>query len=217
MQFDCFARTAMSETPSVPFLFSKRPRSRPSALRKRPLESESALAPETNDEPSTSEVVSTSKKAVMNHLVQGTGASLAKRRRAEQELSEVLSEEEEVLPSFEVRHGNTKRERRRSSSPPAEISAESIKAAAQAKLVNTPLDPAKDDGLYRGSAGAAHKLPKAFGPVKGGPGNVRTITMVDYQPDVCKDYKGQSSVLRPPPFSADTVYRDRILWIRRYL
>lgn len=40
----------------------------------------------------------------------------------------------------------------------------------------------------------AHKLPKAFsGPVKGGtgPSNVRTITLVDYQPDVCKDYKGE--------------------------
>lgn len=184
----------MSETPAVPFIFSKRPRSRPSALRKRPLESETPLTNESHDEPSTSEVVSTSKKAVMNHLVQGTGASLAKRRKAEQEMSEVLSEEEDVLPSFEVRHGNTQRERRRSSSPPAEISAESIKAAAQAKLVANPFDPAKDDGLYRGSAGAAHKLPKAFGPVKGGPGNVRTITMVDYQPDVCKDYKGQSVI-----------------------
>lgn len=57
-----------------------------------------------------------------------------------------------------------------------------------------------DDGVYRGSSsyntfitprddGISSKLKAATkGPVKGG-NNVRTITVVDYQPDVCKDYK----------------------------
>ncbi|KAH8919546.1 hypothetical protein BT69DRAFT_1309262 [Atractiella rhizophila] len=45
--------------------------------------------------------------------------------------------------------------------------------------------------VYR-SKNAKHQLPTGggrFGPQKEGPGNVRTITLVDYQPDVCKDYK----------------------------
>lgn len=57
-----------------------------------------------------------------------------------------------------------------------------------------------DDGVYRGTSsyntfvttrddGVSAKLKAATkGPVKGG-NNVRTITVVDYQPDVCKDYK----------------------------
>lgn len=57
-----------------------------------------------------------------------------------------------------------------------------------------------DDGLYRGAAsyskytterddGMSSKLKAATkGPVKAS-SNVRTVTTVDYQPDVCKDYK----------------------------
>lgn len=55
-----------------------------------------------------------------------------------------------------------------------------------------------EDGKYRGLAnyakytqerdtGASSKA-KARGPIKA-PTNVRTVTVVDYQPDVCKDYK----------------------------
>ncbi|KOS15676.1 spliceosomal zinc finger-containing protein [Malassezia pachydermatis] len=55
-----------------------------------------------------------------------------------------------------------------------------------------------DDGKYRGMAGYAKYTQerddgssakfKAKGPIKA-PANVRTVTVVDYQPDVCKDYK----------------------------
>ena len=55
-----------------------------------------------------------------------------------------------------------------------------------------------DDGTYRGMAhyakytqerddGTSAKW-KAKGPMKA-PANVRTVTVVDYQPDICKDYK----------------------------
>lgn len=167
-------------------------RSRPGALRKRaaeepPTASSSALPDEQ------SEVIIAPRRTAINHLVQGTGASLAKRRRAEEEADALL---EEDSTSFEVRHSaSTVRERRRSSSPPAEISSESIKAAAILKFGEA--EKAKEDGLYHGAKEAAHALPKGkgYGPIKGGPGNVRTITLIDYQPDVCKDYKGQS----PPP------------------
>ncbi|WFD26457.1 N-terminal methionine N(alpha)-acetyltransferase NatE [Malassezia nana] len=58
--------------------------------------------------------------------------------------------------------------------------------------------PPASDGTYRGLAnyakytesrddGSSAKF-KARGPIKA-PANVRTVTVVDYQPDVCKDYK----------------------------
>lgn len=56
------------------------------------------------------------------------------------------------------------------------------------------------DGLYHGQGSYQHKLgrkdemalPKAqrIGPVKS-TSTIRTVTMIDYQPDVCKDYKGK--------------------------
>jgi RING finger protein 113A len=64
-------------------------------------------------------------------------------------------------------------------------------------------DGVPDDGMYHGAAaykshleqredGGSNKF-KA-GPVKAS-SNIRTITVIDYQPDVCKDYKGQSRYL----------------------
>lgn len=63
---------------------------------------------------------------------------------------------------------------------------------------DAPPKPSNDDGKYRGLAGyatytetrdsgASAKF-KTKGPMQA-PTNVRTITVVDYQPDVCKDYK----------------------------
>ncbi|UZJ54212.1 hypothetical protein CBS101457_003532 [Exobasidium rhododendri] len=68
-------------------------------------------------------------------------------------------------------------------------------------VANTAKDgPNNDDGVYRGTSsyntfitnrddGVSAKLKAATkGPIRAG-NNVRTITVVDYQPDVCKDYK----------------------------
>ena len=56
-----------------------------------------------------------------------------------------------------------------------------------------------DDGLYHGQKGyKAHikkskEIPKAMrvGPQRS-TNTIRTVTIVDYQPDVCKDYKGKA-------------------------
>lgn len=171
-------------TPTATFSFIKKGKSRPNALRKRPASDDDVAA-------ATSEVIIAPKKAALNHLVQGTGFT-QKRRRAEAEIAAGLESESDEGESFEVRHSaTTERPRRRSSSPPPEVSGEEIKqgkSSAAAKGGN--VEAVVDDGMYHGKAGAAHKLPKGFGPIKGGPANVRTITLVDYQPDVCKDYKG---------------------------
>ncbi|KAL8974049.1 MAG: hypothetical protein Q9197_001722, partial [Variospora fuerteventurae] len=36
---------------------------------------------------------------------------------------------------------------------------------------------------------AAFKTARSFGPTKANPANVRAITVTDFAPDVCKDYK----------------------------
>jgi RING finger protein 113A len=59
-------------------------------------------------------------------------------------------------------------------------------------------DDVPDDGMYRGQkAYKSHikknvEVPKAMrvGPQRSNADTVRTVTIVDYQPDVCKDYKG---------------------------
>lgn len=60
-------------------------------------------------------------------------------------------------------------------------------------------DSASKDGLYRGSKAyqtmikKREEVPKAarVGPQKSN-STIRTVTLFDYQPDVCKDYKGGS-------------------------
>ncbi|PWY71714.1 hypothetical protein BO70DRAFT_431903 [Aspergillus heteromorphus CBS 117.55] len=67
--------------------------------------------------------------------------------------------------------------------------ARSLKAQAASNDVQVP------DGTYRGLANQTSFIKKnpnapnkSFGPIKGAT-NIRTITVTDYSPDVCKDYK----------------------------
>lgn len=61
-----------------------------------------------------------------------------------------------------------------------------------------------DDGLYRGQkAYKSHlqknkEVPKAMrvGPQRASGSTIRTVTITDYQPDVCKDYKGAFQLQR---------------------
>jgi RING finger protein 113A len=47
------------------------------------------------------------------------------------------------------------------------------------------------DGMYKGKAAYASQLPtgsQKYAPIKGPSSDIRTITLMDYQPDRCKDY-----------------------------
>lgn len=81
-----------------------------------------------------------------------------------------------------------------------------------------------DDGKYHGqSAYRSHikkstEVPKAMrvGPQRSTT-TIRTVTIVDYQPDVCKDYKGK--LVDPFFLSLNNMnliilFRNRLLWIR---
>lgn len=76
-----------------------------------------------------------------------------------------------------------------SSNSTANNPGEEVKAGDDAARITDLL--AKDDGLYHGSKNYKSQLPTGsskYGAMAG-PSNVRTITITDYQPDVCKDYK----------------------------
>ncbi|KAF9078053.1 hypothetical protein BDP27DRAFT_1207868 [Rhodocollybia butyracea] len=67
----------------------------------------------------------------------------------------------------------------------------------KAEAVDDDIDDGPDDGLYKGQKGYKSHLqknkevPKAMrvGPQRNTSSTIRTVTIVDYQPDVCKDYK----------------------------
>lgn len=63
--------------------------------------------------------------------------------------------------------------------------------AALAKSGEQAEGPSADDGLYKGKAAYQSQLPtgsQKFAPIKGPSSDIRTITLMDYQPDRCKDY-----------------------------
>jgi RING finger protein 113A len=80
------------------------------------------------------------------------------------------------------------------------------------------------DGLYKGQkAYRTHlkkdkEIPKAMrvGPQRG-TSTIRTVTIVDYQPDVCKDYKGMRLLHFAVKNLADILDRNWLLRFRRYL
>ena len=73
------------------------------------------------------------------------------------------------------------------------------------RRAENPEDPTDvpDDGMYRGQKAYKSHLeknkdtPKAMraGPQRSTGSTIKTVTVIDYQPDVCKDYKGMSHTL----------------------
>jgi RING finger protein 113A len=186
--------------------FKKAPR-RPNQSRKR------STSP-SNDEPGPStavpSVVRPTKKSIVNPLVQGT-----KRRRDLNEENSVAGlddfdykADEGVLQKgdvFATRSADFDIENADGGKPVNdkkvklnEVSEGSNNSRDErAQDANMKQDGEIDDGMYRGAANYHKPLTKrtdvmdskmTHGPIRA-TANVRTITMMDYQPDVCKDYK----------------------------
>jgi RING finger protein 113A len=76
--------------------------------------------------------------------------------------------------------------------------------AKRARKDDAQEDDVPDDGLYHGQKSykthikKSQEVPKSMrtGPVRSNNSTIRTVTIVDYQPDVCKDYKGTSYSFR---------------------
>jgi RING finger protein 113A len=77
----------------------------------------------------------------------------------------------------------------------SDLSAKSLLGKTRAKPETGTAEPTPPDGNYKGTSKYSTFLtksqnapPKQVGPMKA-PTNVRTITITDFAPDVCKDYK----------------------------
>ena len=81
-----------------------------------------------------------------------------------------------------------------------------------------------DDGKYRGQAAyrshlkKSTEVPKAMrvGPQRS-TSTIRTVTIVDYQPDVCKDYKGGLILVTIPVGKLTIIIRNWVLWLWRHM
>ncbi|GJJ06220.1 hypothetical protein Clacol_000410 [Clathrus columnatus] len=178
-------------TDNVKVSFFKKGKTRPTTARQRSPGLSSEL-PVSNRvvaaDATSSEVVIPTRKAPLRLLSQGT-----KRTRTEEE-----EEEEEVSGRPDVNWAAGS-----SSNVNAVLDilegdeAEALLERKRRRFDDDAVeDVAPDDGLYRGqSAYKSHitkskEVPKAMrvGPQKS-TSTIRTVTIIDYQPDVCKDYK----------------------------
>jgi RING finger protein 113A len=160
---------------SVPFF--KRSRQRPATTRKREEETGESQTSKA------SQVVVPVKKQPTNLLSAGTKRTIGDR----------------VQDSFDVNWNS-------GSGSHADAALEILDGDEAVELLRkrTKLQPGEetgdvpDDGKYHGMANYKKHLKKSedtpkslrVGPQRSNNSTIRTVTIVDYQPDVCKDYKG---------------------------
>lgn len=215
---------ASTQEVTVPFI-KKKGRPRPTTTRQRstspgPAETSSA----TKTGPSKSEVVLPARKNASRLISAGTKRTASKRDEDDGE------EEERDGPSVkwtaEGSHINAAKE--------ILLGDEADEMLAKRRKAENPDvedDDVPDDGLYRGQKGYTNhikkrqEVPKAMrvGPQRNA-STIRTVTIVDYQPDVCKDYKGAFSTVVYIVHGHDDAdimvhvhFRDRLLWFRRHV
>lgn len=214
-----------SKTPLVTF---KKAKSRPSALTKRK-RSPSPSSAAASDEPISSSVIRAKHAAPANPLVQGT-----KRLREEKE-RERLQDRANELAALEYRAderglGDVGERTLATRSSDWDLDKDEGKKGGGETIKRARMDEdgnlLPDDGLYHGSGGYTNFIKPdpnlnrssktRAGPIKA-TSNIRTITVVDYQPDVCKDYKGTSCRRPFATTCADPIirHRDRLLRLRR--
>jgi len=174
----------------VPF-FKKKGKGRPAAGRKRST-SPPANVPHTPvPSSSKSEVVLPSRKAASNLLSAGT-----KRTSSQRQEDDLENAANDSGPGV-----NWTAENSHSGAVLEILEGDEAEEMLRKKMKREDLDggdeDVPDDGLYRGQkAYKSHlqknkEVPKAMrvGPQRSTNSTIRTVTIVDYQPDVCKDYK----------------------------
>ncbi|KAG8728347.1 RNA-splicing factor [Ceratobasidium sp. 428] len=172
---------AEPEALTVPF-FKKKSRARPTTARQRSASPPAEAGSSTSAGPSKTQVVLPKKRQAHNPLIQGT-----KRVRTDNDDG----------PDVQWRAGQgiTREEAELElAAMDGEEAAEVLRKAAR----DAGREDALDDGQYHGQAAYKNHIkkreggepPKAMriGPQRGS-NTIKTVTVVDYQPDVCKDYK----------------------------
>jgi RING finger protein 113A len=203
----------------VPF-FKKKGKGRPTTSRKR-----SASPPPNKmivEAPSSSksEVVLPSRKQAANLLSVGTKRTVSQRQDDDNDEEEPLHEGPDVKWTASGSHVNAALE------IIAGDEAEALLAKKQ-KRADSDEEDVPDDGMYRGQKAYQKHLqknkevPKAMrvGPQRASGSTIRTVTIVDYQPDVCKDYKGVCwiSLIHGTELTRRLWSRNGLLWLRRHM
>lgn len=217
---------ASAQDVTVPFI-KKKGRSRPTTTRQR---SASPGPAETSASSPTvapkSEVVLPSRKNANRLIRAGTKRTVSKRDEDDAE-GEDERDGPDVKWTAEKSHINAAKE--------ILLGDEAEELLAKRRKAENPDGDDEDvpeDGLYRGQKGYTNhikrrqEVPKAMrvGPQRN-TSTIRTVTIVDYQPDVCKDYKGEFPprlvLWIPGKEGADITpvprFRDRLLWFRRHV
>ncbi|CAE6510638.1 unnamed protein product [Rhizoctonia solani] len=186
---------AEAEQPTVPF-FKKKARARPATARQRSASPSNEATNAANAGPSKSQVVLPKKRQIVNPLIQ---VVLPKKRQIVNPLiqgTKRIRTDNDDGPDVQWKSGGITREQ-------AELELEAMDGEEAAEVLRKAARDADredlpDDGLYRGQASYKTHIkkreggepPKAMrvGPQRGS-NTIKTVTLVDYQPDVCKDYK----------------------------
>jgi RING finger protein 113A len=202
---DNTAETTLASEPVVPF-FKKRTKARPTNSRTRDAESTEA-GPSTITAPSASEVVIPPPKKGQGF--RSTLGSIQKRKLGDRNARDDDEEDERRGNDLNVNWSTLGSKARLEAG--MELEAEDALAAEEElrrkrrRDENDGFDPDDDDkpidGLYKGQKGyqtlikKRQEVPKAarVGPQRS-TNTIRTVTLVDYQPDVCKDYKGECNL-----------------------
>ena len=182
-----------SEAVSVPFF--KKKRARPTTTRQRT--PSPPVADPSSASSSKSQVVLPSRKAGGNLLTAGTKRTLDQRRSDgldEDDMDEDTRDGPGINWTSTGGHVNKVLEILEGDE------AEEMLAKRVRKDDTHEGDDVPNDGLYHGQKSykthikKSQEIPKSMrtGPVRSNNSTIRTVTIVDYQPDVCKDYKGMS-------------------------
>ena len=191
---------ASAQEVRVPFI-KKKGRSRPATTRQR---SASPGPADTSSSTTKSEVVLPSRKNASRLISAGTKRTAS--RRDEDDAEEEERDGPGVKWTAEGSHMNAAKE--------ILLGDEAEELLAKRRKAENPDDDGDDvpeDGLYRGQKGYTNhikkrqEVPKAMrvGPQRN-TSTIRTVTIVDYQPDVCKDYKGEFPPLITPWIAGET-------------
>lgn len=195
----------------VPF-FKKKGKGRPTTSRKRSTSPPASALAIDVPSPSRSEVVLPSRKVAGNLLSAGTKRT-ASQRQDEDDTEESPRDGPDVKWTAQGSHINAALEILK-----GDEAMEMLRK--KKKRDGSDEEDVPDDGLYRGQkAYKSHiqkskEIPKAMrvGPQRQSGSTIRTVTIIDYQPDVCKDYKGTLLNLcfpRPPDTVADLSSRHK--------
>ncbi|KAJ8483524.1 hypothetical protein ONZ51_g4633 [Trametes cubensis] len=182
---------ASTENLTVPF-FKKKGRGRPATARKR---SESPPATSLHvpvPSSSKSEVVLPSKKSTANLLSAGTKRTASQRQQDDLDDDEPKRDGPDVKWTAEGSHHNAALEILQ-----GDEAEELLAKRRRSEKQDDEDEDVPEDGMYHGQkAYKSHikknkEIPKAMrvGPQRSNNSTIRTVTIVDYQPDVCKDYK----------------------------